>query len=120
MHQSNIVHGDIKPQNVHFKDQDDTIIKLIDFGTSRRVNDQHAMHGVFGTSYYVAPEVIMGTYSEKCDVWSIGVILYILLSGEPPFNGSTDQQIVENIKGGEFSMSGPAWDDISNEAKDLI
>ena len=58
LHQNNYVHGDIKPQNIHFKDQEDTIIKLIDFGTSRRVNDQHAMHGVFGTSYYVAPEVI--------------------------------------------------------------
>ena len=85
------MHGDIKPQNIHFKDQEDTIIKLIDFGTSRRVNNEHAMHGVFGTSYYVSPEVIEGTYSEKCDVWSVGVILYILLSGEPPFNGETDQ-----------------------------
>ena len=56
------------------------------------------MHGVFGTSYYVAPEVIEGTYSEKCDVWSIGVILYILLSGEPPFNGQTDEAIVERIR----------------------
>mmetsp|Transcript_23188 Transcript_23188/g.30943 ORF Transcript_23188/g.30943 Transcript_23188/m.30943 type:complete len:130 (-) Transcript_23188:889-1278(-) len=81
LHQNSIVHGDIKPQNVHFKDQEDQIIKLIDFGTSRRINDQHAMHGVFGTSYYLAPEVIEGTYSEKCDVWSVGVILYILLSG---------------------------------------
>ena len=78
------------------------------------------MHGVFGTSYYVAPEVIEGTYSEKCDVWSVGIILYILLSGEPPFNGATDIEIVERIKEGTFSMEGPRWDDVSNEAKDLI
>lgn len=120
LHQNSIVHGDIKPQNIHFKDQDDTIIKLIDFGTSRRVNDQHAMHGVFGTSYYVAPEVIEGTYSEKCDVWSVGIILYILLAGEPPFNGNTDQEIVQRIKEGDFVMEGPRWDEVSDEAKDLI
>ena len=120
LHQNSIVHGDIKPQNIHFKDQEDTIIKLIDFGTSRRVNDKHAMHGVFGTSYYVAPEVIEGTYSEKCDVWSVGVILYILLSGEPPFNGPTDEEIVDKIKIGEYSFDGARWDEVSPEAKDLI
>jgi len=78
------------------------------------------MHGVFGTSYYVAPEVIEGTYSEKCDVWSVGVILYILLSGEPPFNGATDEDIVEKIKIGEYVFEGERWDEISAEAKDLI
>ena len=61
------------------------------------------MHGVFGTSYYVAPEVIEGSYSEKCDVWSVGIVLYILLSGEPPFNGTTDIEIVERIKETEQS-----------------
>ena len=120
LHQSSIVHGDIKPQNIHFKDREDSIIKLIDFGTSRRVNDQHAMHGVFGTSYYVAPEVIEGTYSEKCDIWSVGVILFILLSGEPPFNGNTDEEIVEKIKIGEYEFSNERWNEISDEAKDLI
>jgi len=78
------------------------------------------MHGVFGTSYYVAPEVIAGTYSEKCDVWSIGVILYILLSGEPPFNGQTDEAIVERIRIGEYSFEGDRWAEVSDEAKDLI
>ena len=121
LHQNNIVHGDIKPQNIHYKDaKSDAIVKLIDFGTSRRVNQEHAMHGVFGTVYYLAPEVIEGTYSEKCDVWAVGVILYILLCGEPPFNGETDAEIVENIKGGEYTLSGPAWEGISQEAKDLL
>lgn len=78
------------------------------------------MHGVFGTSYYVAPEVIEGSYSEKCDVWSVGIILYILLAGEPPFNGNTDQEIVERIKEGDFVMDGPRWEEVSDEAKDLI
>ena len=78
------------------------------------------MHGVFGTSYYVAPEVIEGTYSEKCDVWSIGIILYILISGEPPFNGATDEEIVEKIKMGEYNMEGNRWNETSPEVKDLI
>ncbi len=78
------------------------------------------MHGVFGTSYYIAPEVIEGTYSEKCDVWSIGIILYILLSGEPPFNGQTDQEIVDRIREGEYSFEGERWAEISDQAKDLI
>jgi len=87
LHSENVVHGDIKPGNIHFRGIDDDMIKLIDFGTSRRINENHAMHGVFGTSYYLAPEVIEGIYSEKCDVWSVGVILYMLLTGHPPFDG---------------------------------
>ena len=71
------------------------------------------MHGVFGTCYYLAPEVIEGEYSEKCDVWSLGVILYILLSGEPPFNADTDVEVVEKIKIGEYSLEGPIWNEIS-------
>ena len=78
------------------------------------------MHGVFGTSYYLAPEVIEGVYSEKCDVWSVGVIMYILLTGEPPFNASTDEEVVELIKQGDFSMEGEAWDHITDEAKNLL
>lgn len=120
LHSKNIVHGDIKPQNIHFRGVNDNMIKIIDFGTSRRINEQHAMHGVFGTSYYLAPEVIEGVYSEKCDVWSMGVIMYILLCGEPPFNAATDQEVVELIKIGEFSMEGEQWDHVTDEAKNLI
>lgn len=90
LHARGIVHGDIKPLNIHFRGVDDDIVKLIDFGTSRHINSKHEMHGVYGTSYFLAPEVIERNYSEKCDVWSCGVILYMLLSGQPPFNGQDD------------------------------
>ena len=78
------------------------------------------MHGVYGTAYYVAPEVLGGDYDEKCDIWSIGIILYMLLSGQPPFNGNSDLQILEAVKKGEFQIEGGVWDDVSITARDLV
>jgi len=71
------------------------------------------MHGVYGTGYYCAPEVVHGDYSEKCDVWSIGVIFYILLCGCAPFNGDSAKEILDNILKGEFSMEGSIWQQVS-------
>jgi len=68
----------------------------------------------------VAPEVLKGSYTEKCDVWSLGVIMFLLLSGKPPFNGPNDQAIFEKIYKGSYSMEGEEWESISDEAKDLI
>ena len=73
-----------------------------------------------GTSYYIAPEVIKGSYDERCDVWSIGVMLYILLSGKPPFDGDDDQEITEQVKIGKYSLAGGTWGDVSDDAKRLI
>mmetsp|Transcript_92019 Transcript_92019/g.137800 ORF Transcript_92019/g.137800 Transcript_92019/m.137800 type:complete len:83 (-) Transcript_92019:210-458(-) len=73
-----------------------------------------------GTPYYIAPEVIKKKYNEKCDVWSCGVILYILLCGYPPFNGSSNEIIMEGVKKGSYSFDPPEWDNVSDEAKDLI
>jgi calcium-dependent protein kinase len=78
------------------------------------------MHGVYGTGYYCAPEVIHGDYSEKCDVFSIGVIFYILLCGEPPFNGKSAKDVLDNILKGDYSMDGPIWSHISPQGKNLI
>ena len=73
-----------------------------------------------GTPYYIAPEVIDGDYNEKCDIWSIGVIMFILLSGSPPFNGNDDDEILKMVKKGEYYLEGRTWNYISKNAKDLL
>jgi len=75
---------------------------LLDFGNSRKMGENEPMSGVFGTAFYVSPEVLEGNYNEKCDVWSVGVILYMLLSGNPPFNGKLDVEILHNVKLGQY------------------
>ena len=114
-----IIHRDIKPENILFESNDALNIKLLDFGNSRKMGENEAMHGVYGTAYYVAPEVLSGDYNEQCDIWSVGVILYMLLSGNPPFNGQSDLQIIEAVKKGSYEINGGVWDEISPEAKDL-
>ena len=74
----------------------------------------------FGTPYYIAPEVLKKSYDHKCDLWSCGVILYILLAGYPPFNGQTDNQIIQAVLQGSYTLDEPEWDEVSEEAKDLV
>ena len=78
------------------------------------------MNQKFGTPYYIAPEVLNNNYDEKCDLWSIGVILYILLCGYPPFNGSNDEQIIKKVKEGKYRTDEEEWQNISNDAIDII
>lgn len=73
----------------------------------------------YGTVYYIAPEVLEGKYTEKCDIWSIGVILYILLTGSPPFGGNTEE-ILSKVKTAKLKMEGSDWNNISSEAKSLV
>ena len=73
-----------------------------------------------GTSYYVAPEVLKKEYDERCDVWSIGVLLYILLSGKPPFDGDDDTEITNRVKKGKYDLHSGQWKSVSQEAKSLI
>ena len=78
------------------------------------------MTEIYGTAYYIAPEILKSDYTEKCDIWSIGVILFILLSGRPPFGGESDKEILESVKQGIFSFTGAEWKNVSEEAKSLI
>lgn len=95
-------------------------MKVIDFGTAQKYNPAIPMTQISGTSYYIAPEVLAHSYNEKCDVWSIGVLMYILLSGEPPFDGKSERDILTSVKLGQYSLNGREWTNISKEAKDLI
>ncbi|KAL7466610.1 hypothetical protein ACHAXS_006905 [Conticribra weissflogii] len=122
LHKMNICHRDIKPENILFENKsDDSDIRLIDFGLSRRHSKGDApMSNPVGTAYYMSPELLKGKYDRSCDIWSVGVVAYILLCGYPPFNGDTDPDIFEAIKKGQFDFPKQAWSGISNEAKDFI
>ncbi len=96
-HSKSVCHRDLKPENILIDNKETLSIKLIDFGTSQKFDTEEKMELILGTAYYIAPEVLKGEYDEKCDVWSIGVILYILLSGEPPFPGSNDKEILKHV-----------------------
>ena len=119
-HSKNICHRDLKPENILMDTKNNSMIKIIDFGTSQKYENSKKMTQTQGTAYYIAPEVLQSEYTEKCDIWSIGVILFILLSGRPPFDGNDDREIVKSVKQGKFSMSGPEWKNTSKDAMDLI
>jgi serine/threonine protein kinase len=122
LHSNDIVHRDIKPENVLFvNSSDDSPVKLIDFGLSRRHKRGEApMTNPVGTAYYMAPELLNGSYDKSCDVWSIGTIAYICLCGYPPFNGEEDPDIFEAIKKGELAFPSAAWGEKSDDVKNFI
>lgn len=109
-HSNNIVHRDLKPENLLIDVQSvGATLKVIDFGLSAFLeSSKEKLTKKFGTSYYMAPEVLRKDYNEKCDIWSCGVILYILLSGKQPFNGISSRQIVRRVQQGQFSFNGHA------------
>ena len=107
LHAKSIVHRDLKAENLLFEnDTDEANLKLIDFGVSCGILKGRKLKETLGTPYYMAPEVLLQNYDEKCDVWSCGIILYILLCGYPPFNGEEDEEILESVKKGEFAFYG--------------
>ena len=119
-HAHSICHRDIKLENwVYANPSSDSQLKLIDWGMSRIFTGE-PMTQIHGTVYYVSPQVLAGNYDNKCDVWSIGVIVYMILSGSPPFPGQNDQEIINRIKSTEVSFEGPRWLGISKDAKDYI
>ena len=120
-HQANIVHRDLKPENILLEQNKEfDQIKIIDFGTSLVYDPNRNLDEKLGTPYYIAPEVLNKNYNEKCDIWSAGVITYITLSGMPPFNGQSDQEIMKKVREGQFSFDDRIWQTISENAKSFI
>eukprot|EP01038_Epipyxis_sp_PR26KG_P008699 gene8699-11756_t len=125
LHSQNIIHRDIKPENILLMHSyDDIEIKLTDFGLAKKTN-QEGLKTFCGTPQYFAPEVLKrkssiagaGRYGPAADMWSLGVVLYILLSGTFPFD---EDNLFDQIQRGQYSVSGPEWSDVSADAKGLI
>lgn len=111
----------MKPENILLEQNKEfDQIKIIDFGTSLVFDENKKLDEKLGTPYYIAPEVLAKNYGPKCDIWSCGVITYIVLSGIPPFNGASDQEIMKKVKLGKFHFNDPVWAGISEQAKDFI
>ena len=127
LHSKGIVHRDIKPENILVQNIDkkknkmeEIHIKLIDFGASNFFKENEILKLKVGSPYYIAPEVLNKNYNEKCDIWSAGVVLYVMLTGKFPFVGQTSQKLFESIKTGKYATEGKEWEAISIEAKELI
>ena len=120
-HSKNIVHRDLKPENILLEaNKNFDQIKIIDFGTSLTYDPKRPLREKLGTPYYIAPEVLKKSYNEKCDLWSAGVLVYIILTGTPPFNGNSDAEIMKKVAAGKYSLDIPELSNASEKAKDFI
>ncbi|XP_039134986.1 calcium-dependent protein kinase 26 [Dioscorea cayenensis subsp. rotundata] len=120
-HDKGVVHRDLKPENILLATKSlSSPIKLADFGLATYIKPGQSLHGTVGSPFYIAPEVLAGGYNQAADVWSAGVILYILLSGMPPFRGKTKSRIFDSVRSAELRFPSDPWDHVSESAKDLI
>lgn len=95
-------------------------VKIIDFGTSKIIKPHEKLKELTGTAYYIAPEVINNNYDNKCDIWSSGVIMFVLLTGTIPFAGNSNQEIIKKVKSGIIKYNHPIWKNVSKDALSLI
>lgn len=124
LHDINIVHRDLKPENILLesksKDPKNLNIKIIDFGAANYYSNTVKLTLKIGTPYYIAPEVVNKNYNKECDLWSCGIIMYTLLCGYPPFDGKSNEEIMNNIVLNEVIYNKDDWQDISINAKNLL
>jgi len=123
MHENHVVHRDLKPENFLFMTKEPiekNLLKIIDFGLSCKYEAGQVLTTKAGTPYYVAPQVLAGKYDQLSDLWSIGVIMYVMLCGYPPFFGETDAEVLSKVRLGNFSFNAADWKNISEDAKNLI
>jgi len=120
LHRKNITHRDLKYENIMFASPTSPNVKIIDFGLSKKYSQNEILSQTVGTVYTMAPEVIKGKYGELCDVWSIGVIAFMLLSSSVPYFGKSRLDVVKRIMDGRVSFKSRRWKDVSRQAKDFV
>lgn len=122
MHKNNVAHRDLKPENLLLVSKsDDSQVKIADFGFAKKVYEENTLSTQCGTPGYVAPEILEGQkYDQRADMWSVGVILYILLGGYPPFIENTQRELFRKIKRGDYEFHEEYWGTVSTEARNLI
>jgi calcium-dependent protein kinase len=120
-HDAKICHRDLKPDNLLLTYKTGSFeIKLADFGLSQSFSEEDLMHSISGTPYYIAPEMLSGSYNHLVDMWSLGVILYIMLSGCTPFNGQSNEEILFRVYAANYNFFPTPFSQVSHSAKDLI
>jgi calcium-dependent protein kinase len=120
LHSRGMVHRDLKLENFLYDTKDSNYLKMIDFGFSKYTGRESRMRTSCGTLAYVAPEVLKRTYTSKCDLWSVGVITFVLLSGTLPFGGENSEDQMDEIKHGSYSFKPKYWDNVTQNAKEFI
>merc|ERR1719217_307796 len=123
MHANQVCHRDLKPDNVLFASRlpiEQSTLKVIDFGSACIFQKGQHMHTKAGSSYYVAPQVLLGKYDHSSDLWSCGVIMHILLCGYPPFIGETEEDVLVKVRKGTFFFIEKDWEKVSGDAQILI
>ena len=128
LHEKKILHRDLKLENLMVSEVEKDLvtgeeyfwIKIIDFGTAKIFQKNKTEKTIIGSSYYIAPEVLKKKYNEKCDTWSVGVILYMTLAGCAPFDGKDDHEIIKSIKIGKYNKNDERFSKHSPEVKDLL
>lgn len=120
-HESRICHKDLKAENclLSYKSGGPDL-KLADFGLAQSFTEEELMHDISGTPYYIAPETLNGSYNQLVDIWSLGVLLYIMLSGCPPFNGRNNEEILCKVYAANYNFRPTPFNQVTDNAKDLI
>jgi len=123
MHENKVTHRDLKPENFLFVSKEPlerTQLKIIDFGLACMFRAGSVLSTKAGTPYYVAPQVLVGAYDHMADLWSCGVIMFVVLCGYPPFYGDTDADVLAKVRLGNFTFHSVDWKNVSDDAKQLI
>ncbi|KAI9253178.1 kinase-like domain-containing protein [Sporodiniella umbellata] len=125
LHNKQITHRDLKPENILLADKEKLHVKVTDFGLAKILARGEKLDGQCGTPNYIAPEILDPaedrSYGVECDMWSLGVLLFICLSGYPPFSDKKEGvSMKKQIREGKYEFASPYWDDISSEAKELV